>query len=566
MSVWDDIIDAASDALPKFNSYLLKDYRKEQIDRFPAFMAMTFKEAIRLFDGEIKFRGYRILSPEERLKLTLHNQKYNQSTVDITQTEHMLVEYQFEYQKSIYTSQIYLPYTTDNAIIINGSKYYVQFALTDSVFYHITKENGIGIKVLRAHLRFWRNLYHPFTSLRGQRYVDQLIVIKAHMKNYKYNSEDIRCVLILYPLSKFGWDNTLARYGIKPEQLQLVPYADKDNPDYEYFEIRKSSKDNPGLYMKVSTDIISPNPDLSIKNQMSVVASINYVLQYFIKWPNTLYQDNLELIRLLMYDSSKDIRNTTQTPWRVILGKTLYGIDYSSEIQACSHANQHLDSLDSYLDAYTKSKLEEIGVYCTNIYELIDYVFLNMDSYIVSYSPSNLYEKRVNVLDLIAGNMVRSVFHRMYNKTNNKKGGKTLVDSKDVESLFRLGMKAINQIHKCNQVIAGNPAVYNDNYLLTVGGRKVRATHSASSGGTKASDGRAQGKVSSNQKANLINSPSHRWHPSWAYVESMLTVSHQNPGVAGSINPFLSIDKTGKIIKQDYAQDIEALGPYCLTK
>ena len=168
MSVWDECIDAASDALPKFNKHTLNVYRQEQIKKCVSFMAMAFQEATRLFEGEITYKGYRILGPEDRVRTSFSNPKYS-NTLDVTRTELMLVEYQFEYKRNIYTSQLYLPYLIDNTIIINGSMYYVQFSLTDSVFYHIAKENGIGIKVLRAHLKFWRNQRHSFLSVRGNR-------------------------------------------------------------------------------------------------------------------------------------------------------------------------------------------------------------------------------------------------------------------------------------------------------------------------------------------------------------------------------------------------------------
>lgn len=559
MSVWDSIIDAASDALPKFNEHTLKVFRQKQIEKCVEFMAIAFSEATRLFEGDITFKGYRILGPEDRLKSVFFNPKYGNGPIDITQTDLMLVEYLFEYKKEIYTSQLFLPYLIDNAIIINGSKYYIQFALTDSVFYHITKENGIGIKVMRAHLKFWRNQRHSYLSVRGTRYNDNIIIVKAHMKSYKYNAEDIKPALVLYPLTKFGWKQTFVRYGIDPSYIDLVPRPDKNDREFEYFEIRKATKEHSGLYLKASTKILSTNPDLDIKNQMCVVSSIHYILQYFVRWTSTMYQDNDVLIDLLKHDPEN-------LPWKIILGKTIFGIDYANEIQAGNHAIQHLESLDSYLDDHTRLKLQEINVYCNDIYELLDHVFLNMDTYVVGYAPANLYEKRVNILDLLLGNMIQSLFHKVYKKTNNKKGGKTLVDTKDVETLFKMGRKAIAQIHKCNQVVAGNPAVYNDNYLLTVGGRKIRATHSATAGGVKAGNAKLQGKATGNQKANLMSSPSHRWHPSWMVVESALNISHQNPGVAGSINPFVEIDNKGKIVRPDYAEDIEQLLPYCLTR
>lgn len=557
VSMWDEIIDSASDALPKFNDYLLNVHRKEQINKCIGFMEMAFKEAIRLFNGEITYIGARVLTPEERINATLFDSKYPVNTVDVTRTELILVEFKFEYKKETCVTRLYLPYFIDNAILINGAKYYIQFALTDRVFYHITKENGIGIKVLRAHLRFTRNFRWPFISVNGIKYSDYIIILKAHNKSYSPTADDIRCALVLYPLSKFGWGHTLKQYGIKPHELQLVPTAIKDDPEFEYLEIRKSIKNGPGLYMKVSREIISTNPSTDIKTQMNCVSAIHYVLQYFVRYTKTIYTDNLQLIDLLLNDP-------LFTPWNIILGKTIYGINYQNELQAGGHALQHLESLDTYLDDYTNEKLKSIEVYCNNVYDLLDYVFINLDKYIVNYTPSNLYEKRVNINDLFYGNLVQSLFTRFYKKVNNKKGGKAITDMKDVEALFKMGSKGISKIYKCTQVVAGNPAVYNDSYLLTVGGRKCIATHSASPGGSKG-DGKTS-KSAGSQKANLMSSPVHRFHPSWAVVESILHISHQSPGIAGSINPFLQIDEKGNVIRPPYAEDIERLTPYLITK
>lgn len=560
MSVVDKLIKAASDALPSFNHHTLCEYRQNQIAKCADFIGMAIQEATKLFDGEIEYLGYRVLQPEDRLRSSFYNPKYTNNLLDVTPTELYLVEYMVRYQNETYCSQLFLPYLVDNAIIINGSMYYIQFPLTDNVFYHITKENGIGIKVLRAHLKFWRNQRHSFVSVSGVRYSDVIIIVKAHMKTYKYTVDDIKPALVLYPLVKFGWEHTLRKAGISENELDLVPYPVRNDPDYEYFAIRHSEGEgHPGLYMKVSTNILSSNPDLTIKTRMSVVSSIHYILQYFVRWTNTIYKDNLELIELLKHDPEF-------TPWQVILGKCVFGIGYSNELNARSQALQHLESLDSYLDNYTKRKLEEIHVYCNDVYDLFEHVFYNIDNYIVGYMPADLYNKRVNILDLFLGNIVQSLFHKVYKKTNNKKGGKAIGTGKDVEALFHLGKKAIAQIHKCNQVVASNPAVYNDNYLLAVGGRKVRATHSTNVGGVKVSAARQQGNATGNQKANPINSATHRWHPSCAYVESMLNIPHQNPGIAGTINPFLVIDDKGKIQKQEFMEDMDELLPYCLTK
>lgn len=547
----DDILEEVNECLPQFNSHLLRDFKESQINNTIEFMKMTFTEATRLFNGKVQFKGVKILSPEDRISITLNNPRFT-STVEITQTDLMLVEFTFTYENSLFHIPLFMPYMKDDAIMINGSKYYIIFALTDRIFYHISKDNGLGIKVLRAHLRFWRNLRHTFTSLNGTRYGDHVIIVKSHLRNHKYTAEDIKTALILYPLAMHGWSSTLNRYGLTVNQLQFTNIWNKEDTTFEYFQIRKPENDKVGLYLKVDKSVLSSNPDAEMKIQMRVITGLMYVLQYFVRCPQTIYQDNKELVKYLSSDTDK-------TVWQVILGKTFYGINYSSETQVCSHAEQHLDSLQTYLDPNTKRDLQEVGVYCENISDLLDYFFVNMDQHIVNYTPANLYEKRINIVDLLFGPIVRRIFTKVYEYTNNNKSNRTST-IKEITSLFSIGSKAFTQLNSCTSVVAGNPAQYNDNYLLTVGMRKMRTTHSS----TSAARGRGG---ASKQQTNHLSSAAHRYHDSWTVVESVMVVSHTHPDDAGAINPFCEIDHKGNIQIPDYAQDFgNIMQPYLITK
>lgn len=551
--VLDDILDECNLQLPQFNSFLLKDFREQQINKCTDFMKMTFEEVTRLFQGKVQFKGARILSPEERIAVTINNPRYP-TAVEISQTELMLVEFLFQYEQSPFSVHLYMPYIKDDCMLINGTKYFVQFPLTDRIFYHISKDNGLGIKVLRAHLRFWRNLRHQFSSMAGNRYGDNVIIVKIHLRNHKYTLDDIKTALLLYPLCMLGWTETLRRYGIHSDEIQFTGVWNKEDYDYDYFQVRKPEGDKEGLYMKVHKRILSANPDESIRVQMRVVTSLLYVLQYFVRCPSTMYQDNVELRRYLTSD-------TDTTVWKVILGKTSYGIHYASEIQVCGHAEQHLDSLKTYLDPHTKMKLREIGVYCDNIHELLDYVFINMDSHVVNYTPADLFNKRINIHDLLSNPVVRRIFTKVYGFTNNNRKNR-VTTVKDIENNFKIGSKAFTQLHQAGAAVAINPATYNDNYLLTIGARKVRTTHSST--GVKSNE---IGGAKTKQQTNHLTSPAHRFHSSWMYVEACLVVSHTNPDIAGLINHFLDIDTKGNVIVSDYAQEYhEQIAKWLITK
>ena len=546
----DDVLKQVSDELPEFNHFLIKTYRERQIDACMDFMKMTFKEAARLFNGKVEFKGARVLSPEERIQTTLNNTRYS-PTVDIATSELMLVEFEFAYEGSTFKIPLYLPYLKDDAIIINGAKYYVQFALTDRVFYHIQKENGLGIKVLRAHLRFWRNLRHQFVSLSGQRYGEQVIVVKIHLRNHKYTAEDLRTALLLYPLSVFGWNITLERYGIDPNKVQLCEFWNREDVDNEYFQIRKASE-KPGLYLKVAKELLENKSDIVTRTSLRVVASLHYLLQYFVRCKNTMYVDNKDLIERL---TSK----TDFTVWQIILGATIFGINYG-ETRVFQQSEQHLESLKTYLDPHTKMKLADEDIHVNDVMDLLDYVFMNMDAHVVNYTPSDLSQKRANVIDLLFGAVVQRVFVKVYQYTNSHRKSRAS-SIKEIESLFKIPIRSFTQIHNCGALVAINPATYNDNYLLTVGCRKMRATHSASGSGES-------GKSAGGNKGNHLTSPEHRFHPSWMVVESITSVSHTNPDIAGDINVLsCDIDEKGNIVISEAAEEfIQQMLPLVITK
>ena len=95
-----------------------------------------------------------------------------------------------------------------------------------------------------------------------------------------------------------------------------------------------------------------------------------------------------------------------------------------------------------------------------------------------------------------------------------------------------------------------SPSQYNDNWLLSVGAKKTRQNSSINKNSSK---GGSTSKTST---------PEHRFHPSMAVVESIIAFSSSNPGISGTINPFLEIDSHGFIHKPDYAAEVDAILPY----
>lgn len=545
--MWDTVIDAVNQNMPNFEEFTLKGYRQNEIRKIPQYLDMVFSEAAKRYgfleNGKptVQYLGHRFLSPEECLKMDCENTKYS-GYVDVLPTEAALCEFRFKHGETEFTTHLYIPYLVDDAIIVNGTKYHVMFALTDRVFYHIVKDNGIGIKILCGHLRFCRNMRYSFYSTCGHIYGDHIVTAKIHLRDYKPSADDLRTVLLLYPLVKFGLKGTLRKYGVHPDHVTMTVDHDEEDEDFEYFEIRPGTSTTKGLYLKVNKGILCTKLDTKDRIKMQVITALHYILQYFVRCQNTSYRDNVKLVDALMYDPEFMV-------YKVILGKTIFGLNYDSELQVAGHIKDHLQSLEIYMDPETKRKLAGIGVYCEDVYDLIHYISENIDKYVANYFPANIYNKQLNVLDLLLGGLVSSLFLKIYRQTNNRKGDRPFALNEIISS-FRISNRTLMKIYSCSGLIYSNTAVYNDNGLVTALGRRKRATFTTPSAG-----GRKGGKKGSSD-VNLLHDPAHRSHSSAFVVESGLRVQNTDPTMSGTINPYCKFTEDGNIIVDDWIMEI----------
>ena len=503
----DKIIQNVADSLPQFNDYLLRDFRKDQLNRSEDYMGVIFQEAVKLFRGEIKYLGSRVLPPEER---TTH--EISRGLVNIKTSEWCLYEFSFEHEGLVYKTPIYLPYLHNKMIVINDTTYSVMLAIGDKVFTKI--KNGVTCRVIRSPINFWRNSLHIMDSLTSKEcYFESLVTTKIHNKSTRKKKNKI--TVIHYLLVKYDLLTVLKIFDIKPDELMFVDTIDGSNTDkYEYFEARAKTKSSKGeIFMRVDKSIM--NGDKVHKRR--VVACLLYLLQNHKK--HTIAD---------LYDPSKTI-------YKIMLGQSIRSAQ-TPDAMALNYIENHLDSLDTYLDPINKNRLAQMGIFVNDIYDLLIYIFLHIDEMSLD-SHSDLYDKRIDVMDnLYIPTLVTAIYYKFYNFENRKKN-----QSKQIKKLLHIPAGRISGIYSSN-IVRLTPSIYNGNWLLSTGGKKIRQSGLSNKGG--------------------LNAPEQRFHPSFAVVETLIAFSQNNPGSAGTINPFLQIDDQGSIIKPDYASKVDSISKF----
>lgn len=525
---WNMMFHAIKQELPKFNDYLLKGYREEQIKHCADYMDSVYREAVKLFNGDLVYKGYRVLSPEERIAYNLTT-SVSKNRLEVQQSELQLVQYQFQFTETIQKDDgtfvkeermipvhIYLPYLYNGSIVIRDTRYFMQLPIIERMIYRIT--DGVIIKVMRSPLQFWRTTKYAYQSTSGLSFYDSLITTKVHYKRGTSNTaKNQQTPLLLYLLSRYNFLHLVTNiFGLSSEMIRFTTEDDPHDPNYLYFACGEN------IYLRVDKDNVMP--DITFRR---FVASLLYIVK-------SAKRFNIE-----------DLYN--QTFYKTILGKSLYGASTKDSL-AANHAESDLRSLQSYLDIHTKQNLELLHIYCNDIFDLFVTVFFNIDSWLLDYSPNDLFAKRLGGIELLLMGSVKNTFTRFYETLRKNK----TITTSNIQTMLKMDSMAIAKIHMV-PCISSNTSLYNDNTLISTLIKKIRLISTQENRRSK--------------KTNLISAKEHIFHPSFLAIESVLAISSSSPGISGDINPFAVIDNNGSFLKDQmpWIDEILPLSRYLVS-
>lgn len=492
---WDDVFGDVVAQLPKFNDYLLKGYRQEQVSQFKDFIDQVFKEASLLFNGALEYKGYQVLSPEKRIAYNVENALIK-GKVNIQRSELELVQYNFVYENQLIPVYLYLPYLYEGALVVNDTRYYMQLAIIEKVIIRVP--DGVIIKVMRSPLQFWRSEQFSYTSISGKTYCDVIITVRAHFRSGT-SSKQARAPLILYLLTQFDFDTVVSTtLGLPVGSVSFVTKPAMNDDQFVYFKCKEN------IYLKVENESV-----MSDINYRRFVASLLYILKMSRQY------------------TIGDVYN--RTFYKILLGKSLFGSN-TKEALASGYADSHLESLRTYLDLYSQKELALLKLYCDNIFDVFVAVFFNIDSWLLNYSPNDIFQKRLGGKELILMDLVKAIFIRCYETL---KKNKTL-QLKHIRTMLRLNTMIIANVWEVQSVQASS-SLYNDNDLVSILIKKIRQNSTQ--------------KASAKKSVNIIKAKEHQFHPSFLALESPLAISTSSPGVSGDINPFAQINQMGYFLE-----------------
>lgn len=518
---WNRVIGLASKQMRPFNDDLIYNYRKDRISKIPEFLDKMFQQVMEFFNGQMSYRGYRSLTPEERIDYIISNQ-ITKGSWSIRDTATITMRYEFEFQGKPHYIYIDVPYMIADRLVYNDTEYYPFFPIVERSGVNRTENGSIIVKVMRVPITFGRRSSdrYKIISVSGKTYPELLVTVKIYQgKNSGKKSEHIP--LVLYYLCKYGYVETMKRFQIDPKHLSLSDRFDTQDKIYEYFIMPDGHR-----YLKVHKSLLSD--------------------PYKLRMVLSLYRIFVEIPEF----DEDDVFSPSTAYYLTVLGKFTSSKDTSMTKLLLPNAQKHLAMTDPMLDLVAKDQLRQIGCNCNDIYDLLYWMYYHIDDQLVSYDPTNLFDKKIESLDNLACRVARNIAYAQYMIINSKKA---ILDRKTVEQFCkrasqRASWLAADENDRSCKIFGTNPALYNDNYLLSIGLKRCLMLESVSSSFSR-----------KNRKPSKSKTPPHllRAHPSQLIVTSILDIPASSPIVTGSLNPYTEIDQFGNIVRPAYADEID---------
>lgn len=494
--MWSHLIEQMGDKIPRFNDYLLSQYREEKIEQIPAYLDKLFRQSMKTLESKFgdaakifKYVDYVELTPEERLNFLRTEVKYNR-TFDIRVSNVRTIRYDFTFSDERVSMYVDMPLMINHAVTLNSVDYYPLFAIVEVGGMSLDK-GTITLRVMRANLRFFLDKAkqcHTIIDTKGNYRVAINVTCQLHLKA-KYKTP-----IILYLLAKHGFTKTMEMlsYGGK---IVLTDTCDTcDN--YVWVKITDE------IYIRVDKDVYKEEKVGRIIASLSVIYKVNR-------------RFDINVIHDSVY-------------YRVVLGKLTFPSAPNNVLRE-QNAAEHLAMNDSMLDEPSLENFRSIGLNVNSIDDLCIEIFNNIDEYLASSRLNDLYKKKLASLDKLTGKLIERFNLKLFNQIINAKPGLTSDSVKRL--MFSAGQHCKWMIG--SQLFRSMPTIINDNALLTITGKKFRAF----------------GNIEMSKDAKRTNMPIEhlKSHPSSIIVESIQTVP--TSGIAnGSINPYLNIDNDGTFI------------------
>jgi hypothetical protein len=532
------LLEGVLNATPEINSDVANGLATKQLLGAEQFVDEIFRCAAVDFPDGLTYEGYRRCTPQEEFNEATRSRD-NRQVYELAQSDFYLVAYFFKYKKDenteaeeLFPRYLYLPYVQTGGLLnVRGKKFAIHPVLADPAFSVGSK--SMFIQLTRARLTFERTTHHFMANDdRESTYVVWSWVHSTARNRQRRKSGSAKVIystMANYLFVRRGFTEAMREYAGADVVVGEDEITAKDYPSDEWV-ICSTVGNKPRAFMgnqyrSTRVRVAVPKEQYT-QAAKSLIGAFFYIADHF---PNRVKPEYVDDVWL----------------WKVILGHIIYEPGTGEGLMV-TEIEDHLVSLDEYLDSIVWKELKSSGVSCSDIYELFMYVIETLAQKTVSSDVgiSSIYGKRLITLRYVLFDIVSQINTLMYKLRAAQKKRKKL-EITEINNLMNIYLRSsrIATISNHAKHPEVNPvSTSNDNLFFGVTSTMLTQDSASTTGGKKS-------------KINLKD-PSKHLHASVAEVGSYNNIPKSDPTGRSRINPCVHVGPDGMVERDHQKKDL----------
>jgi hypothetical protein len=504
---------------PALNPSIARGLAVEHMQHVEDYVHQVFQAAAKGFPDGLHYVGCRRCTPNEEFA-EVSRKKGTRRTFDVARSDIYMMQYLFRYKDEMLPPRyMYLPFVSDaGCITLGGSRFNISPVLSDRVI--SIGVSNIFIRLLRDRLTFERMGWHYMVD--GKRETVQIAWSLIYHRNAKMKklkpTVKMNCALMHYLLCKYGFSDTFLKFGHCRPVIGGAEINKNVYPEDEWV-ICSSTQVKPrgcgrGYWEPTQIRIAVRKVDMTpmVRN---MIGGFFYVADHFPSHVTAEWVDN-------------------QRMWKILMGHILWSGNIPHG-KLHDDVDDHITSLDEYLDSLVIQKLREIGVPVTDIYEMFAIIIEKFNDWLLAAGDkvSSMYDKELSILYYVLYEISSAIF-KLYFKL--KAASKKELTSKEIIATMNMTLKTglIFSITK-NHGEVSTISSPGDNMAF-----KTTSLLVPQSGSNRG--GRRKERV-------VMSDPATRLHVSVAEVGGYLNIPKSAPDGRSRLNPHVRTDEKGVVVR-----------------
>jgi hypothetical protein len=529
----DDELCRLMDAnMPKINPAIANGFASYQLTELNVvkYIDSVFRSAAKGFPEGLTYEGGRRCTPPEDFNESSKKKGNNKRTFDVARSDVFMMKYLFKYKGEEITRYINLPFVGDaGSITMSGSRFNISPVLSDRVISVGT--DTVFVRLLRDVLTFQRvsQNINVNVHVNGQR--EQINVAWAMIYHKSAKDKRIRptikmhSTLTHYLFCKYGLMKTFEMFAQCKPIIGGPEISPEQYPESDWV-ICSSTQIKPkgcgkGLYEPSQLRVVVRKDEFARTMVRNMIGGLFYIADHF---PGRVRPE---------YVNNTDTRwmDNTNT-WITLMGLVIWGGNQHEGILR-ERVEEHLRSLDEYIDNIVLMKFKEIGIQATDLYQFMALMIENITDMLHKSSDkvNSMYDKELSVLYFVLKDITSEIF-KLYFKL--KAASKKELTKKDIEERMNktISMGRIFSITKQHPEVT-TISSSGDNKALKITGVLVPQSSSSKQSGRK--------------DRVVIDDPSRFLHVSYAEIGGYSNLPKSDPIGQSRISPWAETEASGLV-------------------